>query len=160
MYFIFCISGSFPVIVKLDRIICLHWFILLLPISPKRGYKKSPKVQITRLMIYSDNTKTIMRSKLFLWGVWLDHSHCLAEPFLKEQHWGYLSDNWMSFSFASQDSLSPWHHIVEIASLLLSVSLPLSLLLFLVELLSLMNGVVTEAIKLTHTAVQPTVSGN
>lgn len=52
----------------------------------------------------------------------------------------------MSFSFASQDSLSPWHHIVELASVFLSVSLRLSS--FLVELLSLMNGVVTE----THTA--------
>ena len=48
----------------------------------------------------------------------------------------------MSFSFASQDSLSPWHHIVELASLF-----PVSLLLsFLVELLSLINDVVTETL--------------
>lgn len=53
----------------------------------------------------------------------------------------------MHFSFTIQDSLSLWYHIVKLVSLLLSVSFLLSP--FLVELLSLRNGGVTETIKVT-----------
>lgn len=46
----------------------------------------------------------------------------------------------MSFSFAIQDSLSSWYHIVELAPVRVS---PL-------VLLNLMNGVMTETVKLAY----------
>lgn len=65
----------------------------------------------------------------------LEHGQCLKcfsqrfDP--PEQHRDQWGDNWMSFSFASQDSLSPWHRIVELASRCL---FPVALLVsFLVE---------------------------
>lgn len=70
---------------------------------------------------------------------------CLGSTTQKRFGWG---GNWMSFSFAIQDGLSPWYHIVELASLF--PSMPLLLSSFLVELLSLMNGVVTETVKLPY----------
>ncbi len=73
---------------------------------------------------------------------------CFSQHFVPHNTKTNGGDNWTSFSFAVKDSLSPWHHL-ELAFLLLSLSLLFPP--FMAKLLSLMNSVVTETVKLTHT---------
>lgn len=106
-FYLFWVSDSFLVIVKLGGMMCIYRFILLLPINPRRGYKKSPQVQVTRLMWQHKEHYEEQNVPLGGAGV-CDTITASLRSFCQRNTEARGEARRMSFSFASRDSLFAW----------------------------------------------------